>query len=186
MNLDKLKNDLHVTRYSRIHAEKRLLRKQHLVELMNLYYSLFTIIVSIVSYIQNDTKLSLATIFLTICLFSTILYINSKNFGELAHQYRDNYTRIHNLELRLSHIVNPEDPLLADIEKDYCMLLRESANHTDYDLYCVIHDRDYDEYRQQKWGKTRVRYYWASIWRILVILFFSILPFIIILVIKVV
>lgn len=185
MDLDKFKNDVHVTRYSRIHAEKRLIRKQQLVELINLYYSLFTIIVSIISYIQNDKNLSLATIFLTICLFSTILYINSQNYAELAYQYRDNYTRIHELELQLSHIVDAKDSRLEIIEKNYCSLLRESANHTDYDLYCVIHDRDNDNYRQQKWKKTKIRYYWATFWRLLVILFFTLLPLIILFVTKV-
>ena len=182
MNLDEFKNKVHITRYSRIRAEKRLLRKQRLVELMNLYYSLFSIIISIISYIQKDEKLSLAMIFLTICLFSTILYINTQNYIEKALQYRENYTRIYEIELRLLHISDPEDLRLEDIEKKYCTLLRESANHTDYDLYCVIHDRDNDEYRKQKWKKIRNRYYWANTWRALVIVFFSLLPIIVLLI----
>ena len=69
---DELADQIWFTRISRIKAENRLIEKEHFVQFINIYYSLFAIVCSIISYHYNDTKMGLFTIIITISLMVSI------------------------------------------------------------------------------------------------------------------
>lgn len=76
-DFEKFKNQVWCTRVSRINAEKRLMSKEKFIQFINIYYSVATVIYSIMSYINCDNKLSEVTIYITISLLISILYLNA-------------------------------------------------------------------------------------------------------------
>lgn len=63
LKINKLKDQIWVTRISRVNAEARLQNKEKFVQGINVYYSCVTIVYSILSYVNHDDSLSLVTIF---------------------------------------------------------------------------------------------------------------------------
>ena len=77
LKINKLKDQIWVTRISRVNAEARLQNKEKFVQGINVYYSCVTIVYSILSYVNHDDSLSLVTIFMTISLLITIMHLNA-------------------------------------------------------------------------------------------------------------
>lgn len=147
------------TRTSRIHSEKRLIDKEEFYQFLNVYYSLITIILSILAYIWQCDTLSLLTIFMTISLLVAIVYLNSQKHLEHAKEFRKNYTALQDLEFQLQHTSHQDTETMREIEKQYCFLLDSSNNHSSCDYYCAAHDSK-DEYRQKHYSKRISRRYW--------------------------
>lgn len=95
-----LSDQIWTTRISRVNAEKRLINKEAFFQGINIYYSCVTIIFSILTLLNNNEKLSLMTVFMTISLLIVILYLNGQKYSEQAREYRKNYTELQKLELR--------------------------------------------------------------------------------------
>lgn len=156
-----LADQIWFTRISRVKAEMRLIDKENFVQFINIYYSLFAIICSIISYHYNDTKMGLFTIIITISLMISILYLNGQKYLERARDYRTNYTRLHLLEMRAKD--SKED--LMKIRTEYCELLNTSSNHIEYDYLKALSNAS-DEYKEKKgWEEKKKLYYWGCIWR---------------------
>ncbi|MBQ2972284.1 MAG: SLATT domain-containing protein [Ruminococcus sp.] len=176
MTQEKLRDTIWITRISRVKAERRLLDKNSFIQGINIYYSCITIIFSICSLLEvfkaNDI-LSIITVFMTISLLITILYLNSLKYEDIARCYRDNYTDLYKLELELGHDISSER--LASIEKEYCELLAASCNHITYDYYCTIHEAN-DDFKKDKWKSIRHKYWFGYIWRLLVKVFTVLFP----------
>ena len=110
--IEQLSNQIWCTRVSRVNAEKRLKHKEAFAEGLNIYYSCFTVILSIFLFlIQNEeinrlfSAISLTmTVVVTIC----ILYYKSLRYADRARDYKSNYTRLQLLEFSLKHITNIE------------------------------------------------------------------------------
>lgn len=147
------------TRTSRIHSEKRLMDKEDFYQFLNVYYSLITIILSILAYIWKCDTLSLLTIFMTISLLVAILYLNSQKYLEHAKEFRKNYTALQDLEFQLQHSSHQDTETIREIEKQYCCLLDSSNNHSSFDYYCAAHESK-GEYRQKHYSKYISRRYW--------------------------
>ena len=88
--LEKFKDQIWVTRISRINAEKRLIAKENFFQGINIYYSCVTIIFSVFSLLNKDDKLSLMTLLMTISLLIVILYLNGQKYLTHAREYRKN------------------------------------------------------------------------------------------------
>ena len=161
MHYNSLVNCIWITRIARIHSEKRLLRKEGLFQLLNVYYSFFTIVFSIIAAFFNDNKLSLLTIFMSIFLLVAILYLNAQKFIDHARDFRKNYTDLQKLEFKLKHVTYKETDKIRSIEKDYCTLLDSICNHSTFDYYCALHDSngEYRIFHYQFW--VQVKYYWG-------------------------
>lgn len=173
MDKDKLKDTIWTTRISRVNAESRLLRKNSFIQGVNIYYSCVTIIFSILTLIENNYALSLITVFMTISLLVTILYLNSLKYSECAKDYRSNYTMLYKLELELSRDISEER--IRQIEIEYCDLLDTSCNHIAFDYYCTMYGAN-DEFRKNKWNSIRHKYYFGIIWRFIVKVLVLLLP----------
>lgn len=156
-----LSDQIWFTRISRIKAESRLIEKEHFAQFVNIYYSLFAIICSIISYHYNDTKMGLFTIIITISLMVSILYLNGQKYLEQARDYRTNYTQLQILEMKAK---DPSQELVG-IREEYCKLLNSSSNHIEFDYLKAISNAS-DEYKEKKGWKGKAKYYyWGCIWR---------------------
>lgn len=173
---EKLSNQIWTTRVSRVNAEKRLLNKEQFIQFTNIYYSCTTIIFSILSYVKNDTQLNLISIFMTISLLVSIMYLNSQKYLQAAQDYRDNYSQLQQLELQLKHLDDDSKGELAKIENEYCKLMNGYSNHTTFDYYCTIaHAKELFKL-ENNWKEIRGKYYFGIIWRFLIKVFLAILP----------
>lgn len=174
-NVDKFKNKVWITRISRINAEKRLQQKEAFIQAINIYYSCLTTIFSIMSYINSDDNLSIITIYMTISLLISIMYLNSQKYGEKAQQFRENYIALHKLQFQLDHIEQFDE--LVRIENEYCDLLNNYNNHITFDYYCTLKGSEKSFQEEKNWNKLKWKYYWGIIWRTMIKIAIIILPF---------
>lgn len=176
-NFDKFKNQVWTTRVSRVNAEKRLVKKELFFQGINIYYSCVTIVFSVLSLCKNNDQLSLVTVLMTISLLIVILYLNGQKYLEHAREYRKNYTALQKLEFRMEHLSETEDIEISTIEQEYCDLLDSSSNHISYDYYCTVYSST-GEYREVHWDAVKLKYYWGSLWRIIIKGLIIVLPFV--------
>jgi hypothetical protein len=179
LKINKLKDQIWVTRISRVNAEARLQNKEKFVQGINVYYSCVTIVYSILSYVNHDDSLSLVTIFMTISLLITIMHLNAQNFSGQAHEFRDNYTEFQKLELELDNIELNSTVDLKDIEERYCDLLKKYNNHISFDYYKTMMNSTVEFRAMKNWTKYKeVKYYFGVIWRKALSFMLIILPII--------
>lgn len=177
MDTKALKDQIWTTRVSRINAERRLLKKESFIQGINIYYSCVTIIFSILSLKNSDNQLSLITTFMSICLFVTILYLNSQRYLERARDYRTNYTELHKLEMLLEN-ENIEASKVEEIRLHYCDLLNLARNHIPYDYYCTV-SQSSGAYRDKRWKFSLIiRFFCGKVWRDVVMATLVALPFV--------
>ena len=169
-----LSDQIWFTRISRIKAESRLVEKEHFAQFINIYYSLFAIVCSILSYHYNDTKMGLFTIIITISLMISILYLNGQKYLEQARDYRTNYTQLQILEMK----VKDTDCDIKEIREDYCKLLNSSSNHIEYDFFKAISNASADYKEKKEWEHKKKKYYWGCFWRGAVKVFVLMIPMI--------
>ena len=165
-NYRELADQIWTTRVSRVNAEKRLIKKESFFQGINLYYSCLTIIFSILAYIKMNDKLSLMTVFMTIFLFSAILYLNGQKYLEHAREYRKNHTELQKLEIDMKFVEEGDKESIKTIYMKYCDLLDLSNNHISFDYYETVHGSS-GEYREKRWKSVRGIYYWNVGWRVL-------------------
>ncbi len=170
-----LPDQIWTTRISRVNAEKRLINKESFFQAINIYYSSLTIIFSILALVNNDEKLSLMTVFMTISLLVAILYLNGQRYLERAREYRKNYTELQKLEFDLKSICEDDVDSIKKIYTKYCDLLESCSNHISFDYYKTVHGSS-GEYRDNRWKNVRVVYYWNVCWRLLLKASVIILP----------
>ena len=123
------------TRVSRVNAEKRLKHKESFAEGLNIYYSCFTVMLSIFLFlVQNEGLnriLSAISLTMTIIVTICILHCKSLRYADRARDYKRNYTELQKLEFSLKHITSLAE--LKEIERKYCELLAGAENHIPYD-----------------------------------------------------
>lgn len=175
--LENFKDQLWLTRISRVNAERRVQQKEKFIQTINVYYSCATIIFSILSYVNKDNALSLITIFMSISMLIAIMYLNSQKYLELARDYRSNYTQIQKLEFRLNHLNEEDVDSISNIEKEYCELLDSYNNHSTYDYYCAIANSNGDFKSKKGWNKIAFKYYFETFLRLIIKFSLIILPF---------
>lgn len=162
------------TRIARTKAEQRLIDKEKFIQFVNIYYSLFAISCSIISFVYNDRRMGLFTIFITIGLMVSILYLNGQKYLDKAKDYRDNYTELQMLEYELDNIEGND---IENIQMKYCRLLKASCNHIYFDYLKAVQNSN-DKYQQaKKWNVLKWRYYWECTWRVFVKVLICFVPF---------
>ena len=174
MDVKQLRDTIWITRVSRVNAEKRLLNKDSFIQGINIYYSCVTILFSILTLFNDNDKLSLITVFMTVSLLVTILYFNSLKYTDQARDFRTNYTQLYKLELELDENDVSEERL-SKIKSEYCDLLNSSFNHITYDYYCTVNSAN-EDFKKTRWHKIRFNYWVNLTWRIVVKIFVIILP----------
>ena len=177
-----LKNQIWATRVSRINAEMRLKSKETFIQTINIYYSCFTVFLSIYLLVKQDFAYSLLTLIMTIVLMVSILYFKNLKYTERALDYRKNYTDLQKLEFKLSDKEIDADQIHG-IEEGYCKLLAEGENHIEFDYLKTLAQSKID-YKKERWTRQKAgKYYWNLIWRFVLKAFCIILPVLLLLLI---
>ena len=125
---DKLSRNIWITRKCRINASERLLSHAKYIEILNVYYSIFVIILSLLSLTEQDNLLSIA---LTI----SIIYANSAGYRDRSSSLKQNYIALQLLLDQLSCTRNDDTKCILSISAKYAVLLKASENHIPIDLY---------------------------------------------------
>ncbi len=164
---DKFKNQVWTTRQARIKAEKRLENKEMFIQFVNIYYSCFTIIFSLVSYVLDNEWLNLISLIMTISLLIVILFFNSMKYKDTAGQFRENYTELQKIEFKLQFLTANNTAEVRELQMQYCDLMNANNNHISFDYYCAVAEFDKED-KNKIWNKIWKKYYWGRIWRVLV------------------
>lgn len=132
---DKLSRNIWITRKCRINASERLLSHAKYIEILNVYYSIFVIILSLLSLTEQDNLLSIISLACSIALTISIIYANSAGYRDRSSSLKQNYIALQLLLDQLSCTRNDDTKCILSISAKYAVLLKASENHIPIDLY---------------------------------------------------
>jgi len=178
---DKLDRNIWITRKCRINASERLLNWAKYIEFINIYFSIWIIILSILSIVWNDENLSIISLICSITLTITITYANATNYRERAATFKHNYIELQLLLDELSYTASDDKNKIMLISKKYAEILESSENHTPMDMYkmkCEVANND-----MMITVKEKMVYYWKKTEEFILKLFLVVVPIIVIFVV---
>lgn len=122
------------TRLNRINAANRLQRTETFLQGINIYYSCFTAVLSILTLLAENAALSVWSVLLTVILAISIVYLNAQKYGNRAQELKTNYIALHRLlfEIEADEANNDTSNFVNHYTK-YCELLQTSENHINLD-----------------------------------------------------
>ena len=132
---DKLSRNICITRKCRINASERLLSHAKYIEILNVYYSIFVIILSLLSLTEQDNFLSIISLACSIALTISIIYANSAGYRDRSSSLKQNYIELQLLLDQLSCTRDDDTECIMSISAKYADLLKASENHIPIDLY---------------------------------------------------
>lgn len=145
-----LKDRIWFTRIARIQAEKRLLSNELHSQLLLMFYSVYSIALS-VAQLQykpiSDEAASVIGIILSVTLFGLAFHLNGRGFSARAQRLKENYTR---LQLLLGRIelaecqANPHvlQSTIVSVQAEYAAAIAGSENHITMDDRCARYPYD--------------------------------------------
>lgn len=125
------------TKQARIQTEKRLLSNAFQSQLILLWYSFFSVCVSIY-YLKNSTSDSspVAWVIYSVLVLCMSGFINGLSFKERSVLVKNCYEYIQNLCSRMDQLNDNNDMEINEIKVDYKKILDSCENHTTED-YCM-------------------------------------------------
>lgn len=134
--IEKFKTNVWLTRKARINASERLIKASKFVRFLNVYYSCFLIILSLIDMGSDKMDLNILSLCLSITLSLSLFFIDSQQFMERANLLKNNYIEMQRI---LFHLSNKN---FEDMKDLYLELLGECENHTNHDFYKVKFEAD--------------------------------------------
>ena len=139
---DRLDRNIWITRKCRINASERLLSNAKFLDFLNVYFSIFTILLSIFSLdtskfsetMINSDKLPLFSLAISVVLTISIVYASSLGYRDRSAALKQNYIALQSLLDRLAVIDNEDTTNLLNISDDYTELLDAVENHLEIDM----------------------------------------------------
>lgn len=139
---DRLDRNIWITRKCRINASERLLSNAKFLDFLNVYFSIFTILLSIFSLdtskfsetMINSDKLPLFSLAISVVLTISIVYASSLGYRDRSAALKQNYIALQSLLDRLAVIDNEDTTSLLNISDDYTELLDAVENHLEIDM----------------------------------------------------
>lgn len=184
MDKEKLRDQIWTTRISRVNAEKRLCNKEAFFQGINIYYSLMTIFYSIILLTYENPRLNLITVFMSIALLVSILYLNTQKYMQQARDYHNNYIQLQKLEFEIMEVEENDKRRLKEIQYQYCELLNTVSNHISYDYYTTVAGSR-GEYRKGRYtSEVKALFWWSRIGRAIVKMLVVLLPFILLIILS--
>lgn len=139
-DIKKLLSDIKATRKNRINASERLLTQERYVQAVNIYYSCFASVVSIIGLACGRKSYGVISALLTVLLAISIVYLNAQKFGDRAQQLKTNYIALHQLQFDIDNaIIGRDASCIGDYQHRYTELLKTSENHKPYDYKKTIY-----------------------------------------------
>lgn len=169
-----LDNKLWTTRKSRINASERLLRAASFIDFINVYYSIFLIILSLISISPfcNDNGLtSYVGLAGSISLTISIIYATSLKYRERSAALKQNYIALQKLLDRLSLTSDDNSDEIQSIQAEYTNLLSAVENHTHIDYLNILRTGKVynDKMTFWNWCYFICYYIWYYLWKIILI-----------------
>ena len=116
-----LDNKLWITRKSRINASERLLKAANFIDFINVYFSIFLILLSLISispYADDSGMLSYVSLAGSITLTISIIYAASLGYKERSMAFKQNYIALQGLINKLAFIGDTEEEKIQDIQQE--------------------------------------------------------------------
>jgi len=139
-----LKDRIWFTRIARINSEKRLLNNDLHSQLLLMFYSVYSIGLSVTQLeyklISDDAASVIGTI-LSVTLFGLAFHLNSRGFSARAQRFKENYTLLQVLSGRIelaecqSNIATLETTI-ESVQAEYAAAIAGCENHTSIDDRC--------------------------------------------------
>ena len=95
--LKELERNIDLTRRSRMNAADRLIDQEKFIQGINIYYSCFSAVISIICLIKTDQYLAIASTILTVVHAMSIIYLNAQHFEKRAQQFHTNFLDLYQL-----------------------------------------------------------------------------------------
>lgn len=129
-----LKDLVITTRKNRINAANRLQRTETFLQGINIYYSCFAAVLSVLSLLSDNKALSVWSVIITIILAISVIYLNAQKYENRAQELKTNYIALHRLLFKIEEAIaeNKVENFTRYYEK-YCELLQTSENHINLD-----------------------------------------------------
>lgn len=161
----KLARNIWITRKCRINASERLLSHAKYIEILNVYYSIFVIILSLISLTKQDNLLSMISLACSIALTISIIYANAAGYRERSFSLKQNYVELQLLLDQLSCIDDDDTDNIICVSAKYAELLKSSENHIPIDMYQLKVSSTDPDLMLSKVEKRS--YYYQLVWRYL-------------------
>ena len=153
--LIELRRKVENTYTRRILASQRLLSNERYIQGINIYYSCFAAIVTVLNLIYPGRTFNTASAILTVVLAISIVYLNSQKYGHRAQQLQTNYIALQKLLFEVdAELRAGRENRIGELEDKYSELLMNSENHTPQDHRKAIRDGDRERKRKAKAGGT--------------------------------
>ena len=133
MDIENFKNQVYTTRKARINSSERLMKKEHFIQGINIYYSCILIAISVYGLNNQSYIFSLLSIIASISLTLSLLYISAQKYSERAAALKKNYIELQELYYKLENFTE-ETPELTKYQQQYIELLHNSENHSEMDF----------------------------------------------------
>jgi len=142
--LHELERVVDFTRRARIEASDRLISSERFIQNINIYYSCFTVILSILCLLDNSPVLSIISTLLTSILAISIVFLNAQHYGDRTQRFHDNFLELYHLlfDVRAA-IRSREYTHTHDLEAHYIELLKSIENHTQQDFLQILSLKDH-------------------------------------------
>lgn len=151
MALHELERVVDFTRRARMEASDRLISSERFIQNINIYYSCFTVILSILCLLDNSPILTIMSTLLTSILAISIVFLNAQHYGDRAQQFHDNFLELYQLlfDVRAA-IRSREYTHTHDLEVRYIELLKSIENHTQQDFLQILSLKDRTQTRRDQ------------------------------------
>ena len=149
--LHELERVVDFTRRARMEASDRLIASERFIQNINIYYSCFAVILSILCLLDNNPILNIISALLTSILAISIVFLNAQHYGDRAQQFHDNFLELYQLlfDVRAA-IRSGEYTHTHDLEVRYIELLKSIENHTQQDFLQILSLKDRAKARRDK------------------------------------
>lgn len=156
--LIELKRVVDLTRRIRMEASDRLASSERFIQNINIYYSCFAVILSVLCLFNDSDILVIISTVLTSILAISIVFLNAQHYGDRAQQFHDNFLELYQLLFEIKAAIRTKDYTQArHFETRYIKLLKSIENHTQHDFYNILIWKDQTKKRLDKAYKKQLR-----------------------------
>lgn len=161
-----LKDKIYTTRKCRINASERYKKYDTILSGLNIWYSIWLIMIAIISFNNDDENLKIITITTSVLVFGFSMLALSFDFKSKYYIFKNCYIQLNALICRLENLIDSNQGSGSEydhISDEYNDILNHTDNHSeiDYKTYLVNEDWTPNSWAQKKYGDkyniTRIR-----------------------------
>lgn len=156
--LIELKRVVDLTRRIRMEASDRLISSERFIQNINIYYSCFAVILSILCIYKDNEILVILSTVLTSILAISIVFLNAQHYGDRAQQFHENFLELYQLLFEIRAAIRDKDySQTRSFETRYIKLLKSIENHTQQDFFQILSLKDQKKSQLDKTYKRQLK-----------------------------